>query len=368
MEKSNKAIVCKLFPTQEQVELIDKTIGCVRFVYNKMLNDKIEYYKTDKKMLKTSPAQYKKEFEFLKEVDSIALCNAQLNLQSAFSNFFRDTKVGFPKFKSKKRDKNSYTTNYNNGKCSIINSTLIKIPKLGKVSIDIYREIPKDWKFKSITIERRPTGEYYGSLLFEFDKQVINKKLDPQSSLGLDYSSPKFYVDSNGNSPDKLRFYRENEPKLAKEQRKLSKMEYQSQNWYKQKIKVAEIQEHTANQRKDFLHKLSYQLAETYDYIFVEDINLQNMVQTLHLGKSTNDNGFGTFRSLLSYKLEDRGKKLIKVDKWYPSSKICNHCGSKNTELTLMDRTWVCKECGSVIERDYNAAINIRNEGIRLVS
>ena len=370
----NKAFKFKLQPNNKQKILIDKTIGCARLIYNLMLNDKINHYKETKKMLNNTPSQYKQkpEYEFLKEVDSLALANSQQNLNSAYLNFFRNPKTGFPKFKSKKRSKLRYTTNNHKGTIDIIydenKPKFIKLPKLGNVKAIIHREIDKNiFTIKSATIEYTTTNEYYISILVEYDYQIPNKKLDKNKSLGLDYSSPKFYVDSHGNSPEKQRYYRENESKSAKEQKKLSHMTYGSNNYQKQKIKVAKVHKHISNCRLDFCHKLSNQLANTYDIVCVEDLNLQNIAQSLHLGKSTNDNGFGLFRSLLQYKLENKGKVLVKVSKWFASSKIYNHCGSKNTELTLGDRTWICKECGLVIERDYNAARNILQEGLKQI-
>lgn len=190
-----------------------------------------------------------------------------------------------------------------------------------------------------------------------------NITINPENSLGLDYSSPNFYVDNQGRKADYPRFYRISQNRLAKEQRKLSLMKLHSHNYEKQKIKVARLHEHISNQRKDFIHKLSTSLSNEYDIICVEDINLQGLSQTLHLGKSTNDNGFGMFRTILQYKLEDIGKLLIKINKWFPSSKMCNVCGLVKEDLKLSDREWTC-ECGQHHLRDVNAAINIRTAGL----
>jgi putative transposase len=365
LEMANKAYKFRLYPNNEQEILFNKTFGCVRFIFNKMLGDKIEYYKETKEKLNNTPAQYKKEFEWLKEVDSLALANAQLNLQTAYNNFFRNTKAGFPKFKSKKRNKFSYTTNNQNGTVAIVEGKL-KLPKVGLVKMKQHRIIPSDQKIKSATISKTPSGKYYVSVLVEYEQYIPNIQLDKDKVLGLDYASHSFYVDSQGREADYPRFYRNAQNKLAKEQRKLSLMKYGSNNYYKQKVVVAKIHEHIANQRKDFIHKLSTQLANEYDYICVEDINMQGMAQSLKLGKSTNDNGFGMFRTIIGYKLFDRGKQLIKIDKWFPSSKMCRHCGAINKDLTLADRVWTC-ECGAVINRDENAAINIMNVGLSTV-
>ena len=366
MSIQNKAYKFRLYPNKEQSILIDKTIGCARFIYNKMLNDKIEYYKETNQKLNNTPAQYKKEFEWLKEVDSLALANAQMNLQTAYNNFFKRPKVGFPKFKSKKRSKLSYTTNNQSGTISIVGKSHIRLPKLKDVKIKMHREIQDTHIIKSATISKSATGKYYISILVEYDfqKPIIN--LDKNKALGLDYASHSFYVDNQNREADYPKFYRNAQIKLAKEQRKLSLMKYRSNNYYKQKIVVAKLHEHISNQRKDWIHKLSTELANNYDYICVEDINMQNMSQCLTLGKSTNDNGFGMFRTILGYKLDDRGKKLIKIDKWFPSSKMCRFCGNVNKDLTLADRVWTCV-CGETLNRDENAAINIMNVGLSTV-
>lgn len=363
---ANKAYKFRLYPTKEQEIMFVKTFGCVRFIYNKMLADKIEFYKETKQKLNNTPAQYKKEYEWLKEIDSLALANAQMNLQTAYNNFFRNPKVGFPKYKSKKRNKNSYTTNNDKGGKLRIENGRIRLPKVGLVKIRQHRIIPDNQKIKSATITKTPSGKYYVSILVEYEQQIPDIQLDKNKALGLDYASHSFYVDSQGREADYPKFYRNAQIILAKEQRKLSHMKYGSNNYQKQKIKVARVQEHIANQRKDWIHKLSTQLSNEYDYICVEDINMQNMAQSLNLGKSTNDNGFGMFRTFLAYKLTDRGKKLIKIDKWFPSSKMCRFCGTINKNLTLADRIWTC-ECGKTLNRDENAAINIMNVGLSMV-
>lgn len=362
----NKAFKFRLYPNKEQQILIDKTFGCVRFIYNKMLEDKISYYKEYKSMLNNTPAQYKQEFEWLKEVDSLALANVQQNLNKAYSNFFRDNKIGFPKFKSKKHSKDSYTTNNQKGTISIINSNHIKIPKVGIIRFKQHRIVPKNYVIKSATISKSKTNKYYISILTEYEYEIPKLKLDKDNSIGLDYSSPNFYVDSQGIKADYPKFYRLSENKLAKEQQKLSNMKHNSNNYLKQKLKVVKIHEKISNQRKDWLHKLSTRLSNQFDYVCIEDLNMKNMSQGLHLGKSTMDNGFGMFKQMLTYKLLLRGKQLVKIDKWFPSSKMCNHCGTINNNLTLSDRIWIC-ECGNVIDRDTNAALNIKQIGLSLV-
>lgn len=359
----NRAYKFRLYPTEEQEAVFIKTFGCVRFIYNKMLSDKIKYYEETKQKLNNTPAQYKQEFEWLKEVDSLALANARMNLQSAYNNFFRSPKIGFPKFKSRRKDKNSYTTNNQNGTVSIVGNKL-RLPKVGLVKMVQHRTIPSEQRIKSATIEKTRSGKYYVSILVEFEKEIPKLQLDKMKALGLDYTSHSFYVDSQGREANYPKFYRNAQTVLSKEQRKLSLMKYGSSNYEKQRIRTAKIQERIANQRKDWLHKLSFELAEIYDYICVEDINMQNIAQSLKLGKSTNDNGFGMFRTFLAYKLAERGKRLIKIDKWFPSSRMCRFCGYINKDLKLSDRVWTC-ECGATLNRDENAAINILNEGLK---
>ena len=242
----NKAFKYRLYPNNKQQELIAKTFGCVRFIYNKMLSDKIEYYKETKQKLNNTPAQYKEEFEWLKEVDSLALANAQMNLQSAYNNFFHNTKVGFPKFKSKKHNKNTYTTNNQNGTISIT-ANHIKLPKVGIVKMVYHRIIPADYKIKSATVSLTASGKYYVAVLTEYETNIPTTKLDKNKSLGLDYSSHSFYVDSQNREANYPKFYRNTQQKLAKEQRKLSHMKYGSNNYHKQKLRVAKISEHTSN-------------------------------------------------------------------------------------------------------------------------
>ena len=359
--KLNKAFRYRLYPNKLQQELIQKTFGCCRFIYNKMLNDKIEYYKETKQTLNNTPAQYKQEFQFLKEVDSQALSFEQMHLQSAYKNFFRDKKIGFPKFKSKKHSKMSYTTSY-----VYLTNNKLKLGKLGVINFKYHREIPDGYTIKSATISQKASGRYYISILTEYEADVPQVQINIDNGIGLDYSSHNFYVDSNGNQASNRHFFREVQEKLAKEQRKLSKMLYGSNNYHKQKEKVGRIQEYIENQRKDFIEKLSTKLSNEYDIVCVEDINLQNISQSLRLGKSTMDNGFGIFRVRLEQKLQLQGKKLVKIDKWFPSSKMCRFCGTININLKLSDRIWKC-DCGKEINRDENAAINILNEGLRLL-
>jgi putative transposase len=368
-----KAFRYRIYPIKEQEIFFAKTFGCVRFVYNKMLAERkaiYEEYKNDKEQLKKqklpTPAKYKNEFEWLKEVDSLALANAQLNLNSAYRSFFTSKSAGFPKFKSRKNPVQSYTTNNQKGTIRLIDSKTIRLPKVGNVKIKLHRQIPKDAGIKSATISKTATGKYHISILVEYNADIKPVTPTVETTLGLDYSSVSLFVDSNGQNADYPRFYRQAELRLKQEQRRLSKMQKGSNNRNKQRIKVARLHEKVANQRKDFLHKLSRQITNAYDAIAIEDLNMRGMAQSLNLGKSTNDNGFGMLKNFLAYKLAEQGKPLITIDKWFPSSKMCHCCGNINKELALADRMWTCS-CGIIHDRDINAAINIKNEGCRLL-
>jgi len=268
VRKINRAVKIRIYPNAEQRVQIEKTIGCSRFIYNCMLADKMEHYKKEKKMLRNTPASYKKEYPWLKEVDSLALANVQMHLESAFHKFFREPSAGFPRFKSKKSSRKSYTTNVVNGNI-FLEGKYLKLPKMTAVRMKLHRPISEKWKLKSVTVSREPSGKYFASL------------------------------------------------------------------------------------------------TESFDAVCVEDLNLKGMAGGLHLGKGVHDNGYGLFLSMLEYKLEERGKYLIKVDRYFASSKICSVCRKKKEELSLSDRIYYC-ECGNRMDRDANAAVNIMNEGKRI--
>ena len=366
---SNKAYKFRIYPNTEQKVLIDKTFGCVRFVYNIMLQDKIEYYKKYGKMLNNTPAQYKSTYVWLKEVDSLALANAQLNLQAAYRNFFRDVKIGFPKFKSKKRSKTSYTTNNQNNNIRIVNGC-IKLPKVGFVRIKQHRDIPNGYMLKSVTVSKEPDGKYYASMLFKYENDVQPVDAAEDKVLGLDFKTSCLYVDNNGNFADMPKYYKESSKYLAKQQKKMSRKTKGSNNYRKEKSKVAKLHKHIANQRKDFLHKKSTEIANQYDLVCIENLLIKEMVHERayrNYRKSVLDNGWYDFTQMLMYKLNDRGKILIKVDKDFPSSQICHVCGYVNPEIKDDSiRKWSCPRCKEKHDRDINAAINIRNEGYRL--
>ena len=239
----------------------------------------------------------------------------------------------------------------------------ITLPKLKRVKIKQHRQIPEDHKLKSVTVSRTPTGKYYASILYEYDSQI--ETAQPETFLGLDYSMKELIVSSDGKSAGYPGYYRQALKKLEREQRKLSRCEKGSKNRNKQRIKVAKLHERVANQRKDFLHKLSRQTANAADVVCIEDLDMKGMSKALNFGKSVSDNGFGIFVSMLDYKLKERGKQLIRIDRWFPSSKMCSECGRVKESLLLSERIYNCEYCGACIDRDLNASINIRNEGAR---
>ena len=375
---TNRAIKYRVYPTTEQSVMFAKTFGCCRKVYNLMLSDKIEGYKATGKFPTVTPAKYKKDYLYLKEIDSLALANVQLNLQSAFKNHFsksRKKNNGFPKFKSAKHSRKSYTTNNQKGTVAIIDNQYIKLPKIGKVKAVIHR-IPDDsWVIKSATISQESDGKYYISVLFEFEDIANTYVADKNNAISLDYASDGLYVDNNGNVGTNHKYYRESHDKLAKLQRRLSRMqgskkhEAKSNNYIKQLRKVNKIHRHIANQRLDNLHQISTKIANLYDVVCVESLNMKSMSNKgFGNGKATLDNGYGMFLSMLEYKLSERNKYLIKVDKWFPSSQICHCCGEVHPEMkNLTIRTMKC-DCGLVISRDQNAAINILREGLRILN
>ncbi|MFT9600790.1 RNA-guided endonuclease TnpB family protein [Mesobacillus sp.] len=368
MAKQNKAYKFRMYPTDEQAIFIRRTFGCVRFVYNKMLAERKETYellKEDKEALKQvkhpTPAKYKKEYEWLKEVDSLELANAQLNLDKAFKAFFKGN-AKFPKYKSK-RHKQSYTTNVVNGNIQLLDGH-IKLPKLKMVKIRQHREIPAKYKIKSCTVSTTSSGKYYISILTEYEKEIKSKEIE--KIVGLDFAMDGLFVDSEGEKANYPKFYRRMLEKLASEQRKLSRKKKGSSNWNKQRIRIAKIQERVANQLKNFLHHKSKELVTNYDAVVIENLDMKGMSQALKFGKSVADNGWGMFTSFLQYKLKEQGKQLIKIDKWFPSTKTCSSCG--NTQpMPMAMRTYTCS-CGVNLDRDYNSALNIKKEGIRLLA
>ena len=306
--KQLKAYKFRIYPSDEQKIFFSKTFGCVRLVYNLMLNDRIKAYEEskgnpDKKLKYPTPAKYKKEYEFLKEVDSLALANAQMNLDKAYKNFFRNKSVGFPRFKSKKNPVQSYTTNNQNGTVNIFEKWL-KLPKLKElVKIKVHRKV--NGIVKSATILRNGSGKYFISLLCETDIQEMSKT---NSSVGIDLGIKDMAVLSTGEKIENLKFRKQLENKLKIEQR----------------IKVAKIHEKIMNMRTDFLNKLSTYIIKNHDIICIEDLNTKGLLHNNKLSKSITDVSWGNFVNKLEYKAKWYGKEIIKIDRLYPSSQICS--------------------------------------------
>ena len=371
-----KAYKYRIYPTEEQKIFINKTFGCVRLVYNLMLNDRIKAYKEsegnpDKKLKYPTPAKYKKEYEFLKEVDSLALANAQMNLDKAYKNFFRDKTICFPRFKSKKNPVQSYTTNNQNGTVNIVGK-YIKIPKLKSlIKIKIHREIKGI--IKSATISRVASGKYYVSILCETE---INELPKTNSNIGIDLGLKDMMILSNGEKVGNKKFSRKLERKLRREQRKLSRKQEvakkekrdlkECKNYQKQKIKLVKIHEKIMNSRNDFLNKLSTEIIKNHDIICIEDLNTKGLLQNHKLARSIADVSWYKLINKLEYKAKWYGKEIIKIDRWYPSSQICSVCGENTGKKALSIREWTCPFCNTTHDRDINAAKNILAEGLRI--
>lgn len=371
---ANKAYIYRLYPNDKQSRLIDQTIGCCRFVYNQSLAWRESAYNADKTSLSYDDTAYgltkiKKLYPWLRDVDSISLQQSLRHLDTAYHNFFAVKKTGFPKYKSKHKCRLSYTTVVT-GNNITIGDNFIKLPKVGKVKAVIHRNPNIDWKIKSATVTQNRDNTYQISILFEYtDKPVALRSVTKESSVGLDYKSDGLYADSNGNVCNMPHYYRLSAELLAKQQRKLRHKTIGSNNYRKQQLKAAKISRHVANQRKDFLHKQSTAIAKQYACVCVEDLDMKAISNKgFGNGKATLDNGYGMFLNMLDYKLKASGGYLVKVDKWFPSSQICNHCGTVHTEMKdLLIHTIKC-DCGYIADRDTNAALNIKKEGLRLLS
>lgn len=361
----------RIYPNQKQKQNLAKFFGCVRFVYNHYLDKRIDVYKKDKTtfgykkcskdltILKAKPG-----YEWLKETDSVSLQSALKNLDTAFKNFFERPEAGFPNFKSKKSHSASYTTKYTNGNIELLNKH-IKLPKLGFVKTKVSR--PASGRILSVTVSQEPSGKYYAAVCCtDVDIPALPKTGE---SVGIDLGIKDFMIFSNeSENIENPRFLQKDLKKLASLQQALSRKTSGSRNWEKARVKVARQHEKIHNKRQDFIHKATVDIIRKYDVICVEDLNVSGMVRNPKLSRNIADVSWSEAIRQLTYKAAWYGKKLVKVDRFFPSSQICSACGHKHPAVKdLSIRSWVCPECGAANDRDKNSAINIHKEGLKLI-
>ena len=387
------AVKYRIYPNKEQSNLIDKTIGCARLVYNLILNDFYEH-----NIIKT-PAKYKQEYPFLKEVDALALCNSQMNLKQAFRNHKQNPKhFSKPKFKKKSCSKLSYKTNNNlryknnNQRDSIrIENNKLILPKFKEgIKIVLHRNI--NGIIKSVTVEHTPSGYYTATILYNISDEPKSNKLSKDNILGIDLGIKYLAITSDNKKYDNPKYYHKTQFKLIQEQRILNRRLEQNvkkrvydkdgkcikviykkplsecKNYQKQKKKVAKIHNKIKHQRLDNLHKISNEIIKNHDYIVLETLRIKNLMKNRRLSKSIADVGWSLFINMLEYKAERYGKQVIKIDQWFPSSQICSHCQYNSGKKPLHIRKWKCSNCHIKHDRDINAAINIKNKGLDIIS
>ncbi len=362
-------IKVRLYPTEAQAELFEKTFGCCRWIWNRMLSDQERFYIETGKHFIPTPAKYKNGAPFLKEVDNQALTQEYNKLSQAFRVFFKDPEAfGHPRYKRKKDDRDSFTAcnhEFESGPTIYVTKDGIRMTKAGIVKAKFSCRPRNGWKLKRITVARTKAGKFYCCILYEHPvKEPEPVFPTEEGTVGLKYSMPHFYVDSEGNPADPPRWLRESREKLAKLQRRLSRMEPGSQNYREAVQKYRELHEHIANQRRDFLHKESRRIANAWDAVCVRSDDLGVLSGVTDRG-NVMEAGFGMFQELLRYKLARQGKPLIEVNRYYPSSRICQCCGHQLVQAAdRKRRMWRCPKCGALLDREVNAALNIKAQGL----
>ncbi len=371
-----KGLEIRLYPSKEQRVLIDRTLGCCRFVYNHILSLKKELWEDYKLSFNPNLKSFKEEWRFLTKVPSQALANSYMDCMTAFNNFFNSIKKKtkqedkFPKF-HKKGQKDSFriaaTKTSKDYDIRIEDFNKVKVPKLGLIKFRNYNNI--DWSkvhIYNITIKKTPTNKYFASLCVETEEQkYIEPKFD---ACGFDLGIKDFAIFDSGEVIENPKYYRKTECKIKKTQRQLSKCKKFSKNYKKVQLKLDKLHEKIKNQRKDFQHKWSRKIVKENQVIVSEDLNVKGMLKNHKLAKSIQDASFSSFCNMIAYKALEQHRQYIKINTFYPSSKLCHCCGFKYKGLKLEERFWTCPECGTYLDRDENAAINILNEGLKILS
>lgn len=367
----------RIYPTKEQQEKIWININGARYVYNALLADTKEQYESSGKSKIKNVTSLYEDYKnlFLKECDQNALGYARRHLESAYKNFFREVKkhqkVGFPKFKSYYRASWSYSTAKNTKSNNIkVAEGKIKLPKISPIKIVLHRELPKDCRIISVTISETRSGKYYASIGVEVpDDYFENIDYHTGNSVGLDLGVKDFVITSDGDKYPNLHALNKAKKQLVKVDRALARKAKGSHGRIKAKIKRAKAYEHLQNQRKVYIHQVSKDIVTKYDSIGIEDLNVKGMLSNHKLAKAVSDVSLYEFTRQLEYKADWYGKKVIKVDRFYPSSQTCNSCGYRLTgddKLTLSDREWTCPKCGTHHDRDINAAKNILDTSLTM--